>query len=97
MAGDTLSSRVEQIGLEFEQEIEKCDSSEKIESLRVAFLGKKGHLKELTQFLTTLTSEEKKSAGQEINQLKGKLTQALSEKKKKSYLLNSFKKKRQLK
>ena len=81
MVTNTLSDRAEQIHLEFEQEIKKCDTSEKIEVLRIAFLGKKGHLKQLTQFLITLTAAEKKTAGKMINQLKQKITAELATKK----------------
>lgn len=62
-------------------EIENFDSSEaeKIEQLRIKYLGKKGILNDLFSEFKQVPNEQKKQVGQEINQLKQTITQKIEE------------------
>ena len=62
-------------------EIESTDSIEKLESLRVQYLGKKGVLTEQLKALGKLSKEERPAAGQKINQVKVRIQEALEAKK----------------
>ena len=50
---------------------------DQLENLRVEALGKKGEVTNLMKTLGSLTPEERKSAGQSLNQLKDALTEAI--------------------
>ena len=62
-------------------EIQSTDSIEKLESLRVQYLGKKGVLTEQLKLLGKLSKEERPKAGQKINQVKVRIQEALEAKK----------------
>ena len=54
---------------------------DQLENLRVEALGKKGEVTNLMKTLGSLTPEERKSAGQSLNQLKDALTEAIEARK----------------
>src|SRR5512145_1972893 len=54
---------------------------DQLENLRVEALGKKGEVTGLMKTLGSLTPEERKSAGQSLNQLKDALTEAIEARK----------------
>lgn len=58
-------------------EIKAADNLEALDQIRVRYLGKKGELTALLKTLGTLPAEERKSAGQEINQAKRDVQQAI--------------------
>jgi phenylalanyl-tRNA synthetase alpha chain len=58
-------------------EIKAADNLEALDQIRVHYLGKKGELTALLKTLGTLPAEERKSAGQEINQAKREVQQAI--------------------
>ena len=58
-------------------EIQSTDDMEKLESLRVEYLGKKGVLTEQLKALGKLPKEERPSAGQEINKVKVRIQEAI--------------------
>jgi len=58
-------------------EIKAADNLESLDQVRVHYLGKKGELTALLKTLGTLPAEERKSAGQEINQVKRDVQQAI--------------------
>jgi phenylalanyl-tRNA synthetase alpha chain len=62
----------------FQAELARAAQGAALEDMRVAFLGKKGHLAGLMQNLRNLSGEEKRSAGQQINLLKQEVTQAIA-------------------
>lgn len=64
----------------FQKELEQTLSSEALEKLRVAYLGKKGSVTELLKGLKDVSGEMKKELGQHINQLKTQVDTALGEK-----------------
>ncbi|MBU9889051.1 MAG: phenylalanine--tRNA ligase subunit alpha [Candidatus Omnitrophica bacterium] len=65
-----MKDDIERLEEEARAEFARADSQEKIETLRVAFLGKKGKLTELFKRLGELSPEEKKAAGAALNLLK---------------------------
>jgi len=64
-----------------QSEIEAADNLEALDLIRVACLGKKGELTALLKTLGSLPHEERKTAGQEINQAKQSLQQAIEARK----------------
>ena len=62
-------------------EIQSADGMEKLESLRVQYLGKKGVLTEQLKSLGKLPKEERPAAGQEINKVKVRIQQAIESRK----------------
>jgi phenylalanyl-tRNA synthetase alpha chain len=69
--------KIESIQTEFEADIKQVISSADIESLRVKYLGKKGSVQELMQFLKHVSSNEKPHVGKLINDLKTVISQKL--------------------
>ena len=65
-----MNSKIAELKIQFEAEAEKASSTAELEALRVAYLGKKGSITELMKEMKDLSPEEKKSFGQEVNQLK---------------------------
>ncbi|WP_322176047.1 phenylalanine--tRNA ligase subunit alpha [Acutalibacter caecimuris] len=63
----------------FEQELAKAASSEAVEKLRVAYLGKKGSVTELLKGLKSVSADQKKELGQHINQLKKQVEERLAQ------------------
>lgn len=62
-------------------EIQSTDEVEKLESLRVQYLGKKGVLTEQLKALGKLPKEERPAAGQEINKVKVRIQVAIESRK----------------
>lgn len=65
-----MKDQISRLEKEAGEDLARADSAEKIESFRVAYLGKKGKLTELFKQLGTVPREEKKSVGAELNRLK---------------------------
>ena len=63
----------------FDEKLAGAAGSAALESLRVEFLGKRGHVAGLMQNLRMLGGEEKKEAGLVINQLKTELADAIAQ------------------
>jgi len=68
---------VEALEAELVAEIGNARDLDALERLRVATLGKKGRITELTKSLGQLPAEERRDAGQRYNQLKVRVTEAL--------------------
>jgi len=65
-----LSNDISQLLTEASKAIATCDDLKQLDSVRVAFLGKKGSLTQLLQGLGKLPAEKRREAGQEINSVK---------------------------
>jgi phenylalanyl-tRNA synthetase alpha chain len=76
------NQRLEELSLVLEKELEIIDSAEKIEMLRSAYLGKKGHLVDLMVGLKSAAAEDRKELGLQINQFKDFVTTKILEKQK---------------
>ena len=66
-----MKEKIEQLYTLFESRAADAKSSEDIESIRIDFLGKKGHISELMKGLRD--AADKRAAGQLINELKTKI------------------------
>ncbi|MCL2107475.1 MAG: phenylalanine--tRNA ligase subunit alpha [Oscillospiraceae bacterium] len=62
----------------FDQALAKADTPPELEELRVAFLGKKGHVSSLMKGMKALSNEEKKAFGLRVNEWKEGVEQALA-------------------
>ncbi len=58
----------------------KAASMEQLEQVRVEYTGKKGHVTELLKDMKSLSNEEKKTFGQEVNLLKNEVNEKIAEK-----------------
>ncbi len=70
-----MKIKIEELRKSFNEALGQCVSREDIENLRVAFLGKKGHIAELMKGLRDVA--DKKEAGQLINTLKVEVESAV--------------------
>ncbi len=64
----------------FDAELEKIENMSELDSIRVAYLGKKGSVTELLKGMKELSNEEKKVFGQKVNELKGLVAEKISAK-----------------
>ena len=64
----------------FEAKIAAVQATAEIEQLRIEFLGKKGSVAALMQELRNVPNDQKKEAGQKINETKQFIEQAIAEK-----------------
>ena len=74
-----MKEKIDSLRQGFEQELAKAASSEAVEKLRVAYLGRKGSVTELLKGLKDVGAQEKKELGQHINQLKKQVEERLSQ------------------
>ncbi len=70
-----MEEKIQNLRAEFSSELSKANDTEALEALRVAFLGKKGHIAELMKGLRDVA--DKKAAGQLINTLKCEIEEAV--------------------
>jgi hypothetical protein len=73
-----MKTQIDALRARFAEELGRVDTQEKLEELRVAFLGKKGEVTGLLKGLRDLSPEEKKQAGQLINELKTEVEIAIA-------------------
>ena len=72
-----MKERIDILTAEFQSALAAATSEEQLEDLRVAFLGKKGHVSSLMQSLRDV--EDKRAAGQHINSFKCLVEEKLTE------------------
>lgn len=65
-----MEDKINQIKMEFDKQSNEATSMDKIEEMRVAFLGKKGKITELMQGLKDVMAERRRDVGIAINNLK---------------------------
>ena len=71
-----MKERIEQLQQKFREQLEQAHSAEELEALRLAFVGKRGHVAELMSRLRD--AADKKEAGQMINRFKTEVEDALA-------------------
>ncbi len=74
-----MKEKIEALARQFQHELSGAGTSEAVEKLRVAYLGKKGSVTALLKGLKEVSAEQKKEAGQHINQLKKQVEEKLSQ------------------
>jgi phenylalanyl-tRNA synthetase alpha chain len=67
---EQLTLKIKRIDQAYQQAIEKSTTLEKLELVRIQFLGRKGEIAELMPLLKDLSAEEKRIIGPALNQLK---------------------------
>jgi phenylalanyl-tRNA synthetase alpha chain len=76
-----MDDKLQAIEQEFNQSIAECDSLEKLENLRIRFLGRKeGLITNIFKQLGSVPADQKPVYGQKINQLKGLITKQIEDK-----------------
>ncbi|WP_293444107.1 phenylalanine--tRNA ligase subunit alpha [Persephonella sp.] len=76
----SLKDQIESLGKEAIELIKKVESLEKLNALRVEYLGKKGKLKSILKTLGKLSPEERKEIGQLANRIKEQLEDLIKKK-----------------
>jgi phenylalanyl-tRNA synthetase alpha chain len=61
-------------------EIDKCESLQKLESIRIVVLGKNGKIAEMLKAIRDMSNDEKRSVGAEINSTKDAILRKIEEK-----------------
>ncbi len=74
-----MKGKIESLRQAFEAELGQTATSEAVEKLRVAYLGKKGSVTELLKGLKGAGADQKKELGQHINQLKRQVEERLAQ------------------
>lgn len=74
-----MKEKIEALRARFEEELSAAGSSEAVERLRVAYLGKKGSVTELLKGLKDVGADQKKEAGQHINLLKKQVEERIAQ------------------
>jgi len=72
---------LDQIKAEFKADLESADSTEKLEQVRIHYLGKSGIITARMKLMASLSPEEKKQFGAQINDIKKFITEAIDTKK----------------
>lgn len=75
-----MEENLKQVLASAKTEIEKAESLEALEELRIKYLGKKGIITDLKKSIAKLSNEEKPSAGKFINQTSKEIESLLAEK-----------------
>ena len=76
-----MKERLQAIREEVAKQIEACADMDKLNEIRVAFLGKKGELTNIIKSLKDATAEERPKLGMMINEARAEIEEKLSEKK----------------
>ncbi len=75
-----LAEKINALRGAFRAALDAATDREALEAVRVAYLGKKGSVNELMKSLKDMTPDEKREAGQFINQFKGEAETAIADK-----------------
>ena len=74
-----MKEKIEALARQFQQELEGAGTSDAVEKLRVAYLGRKGSVTQLLKGLKEVEAQQKKELGQHINMLKKTVEDKLSQ------------------
>lgn len=74
-----MLENLKDIEKQFKEELDKVDSNDELEKVRVSFLGKKGLVTNELKNLRNLSSEDKKEFGRAVNELKRDIEKAIQE------------------
>ena len=78
-----MEEKLQRIQEEAAKQIKESDSLEKLNEVRVAFLGKKGELTAVLKGMKDVAPEDRPKVGQWVNEARGKIEALLEERKKK--------------
>ena len=74
-----MDNKIELLRQEIKERLSKTGSLADLDKIRVEFLGKKGSITALLKNMKSLSNEEKKTFGAEVNKLKGYAAQRIDE------------------
>ncbi len=74
-----MNSKILELKQQFLEELKSSENTQDLEAIRVKYLGKKGSVTELMKEMKDLSVEEKKAFGQAVNELKGEVTEKITE------------------
>lgn len=75
-----MLEKVNELKNSFDIAVQSAADTQTVENLRIEYLGKKGSVTGLLKDMKNLSGEEKKAFGQQVNQLKGEITEAIATK-----------------
>ena len=75
-----LKKKISNVEKEFHAALKKCSTPDKLEEIRIAFLGRQGHIITLMGHLKSLSVDEKRIFGPLLNKLKQDLQKAFTQK-----------------
>lgn len=75
-----MLEKVNELKNSFDVAVQSAADTQAVENLRIEYLGKKGSVTGLLKDMKNLSGEEKKAFGQQVNQLKGEITEAIAAK-----------------
>lgn len=73
-----MKQEIEKVSLEFDSEIKSIENQAQLEELRVKYLGKSGKITAIMPMMKTVPNEQKREIGMLINELKGKIENAVA-------------------
>ena len=74
-----MKSKTLQVKQQFTQALATIETMEELEKIRVEYIGKKGFVTDLLKEMKSLSNEEKKAFGQEVNALKNEVNEKIAE------------------
>ena len=75
-----MNEQISATRLKLENELANATDLKQLEDMRITYLGKKGSITDLLKNMKNLSSEEKKTFGQEVNALKNEATEKIAQK-----------------
>ena len=76
-----MKAKLDRIRQQVQEQILNCDSTEKLNEIRVSILGKKGQLTDLLKSMKDVAPEERPKVGQMVNETRGEIERILEEQK----------------
>ena len=83
-----MKDKLQAIREEAMRQIEQSDALEKLNDVRVAFLGKKGELTAVLKSMKDVAPEDRPKVGQMVNETRAAIEEVLDETKKKGFFHN---------
>ena len=77
----TMKAKLDQIRQQVQEQILSCDTTEKLNEIRVSILGKKGQLTDLLKSMKDVAPEERPKVGQMVNETRAEIERILDEQK----------------
>ncbi len=69
-----MKENIQQLKIQFQEEMKAVESKEELEGIRISYLGKKGRVTDILNKMKELSPEERRETGKEINLLKDEIT-----------------------
>lgn len=76
-----MKAKLDQIRQQVQEQILSCDTTEKLNEIRVSILGKKGQLTDLLKSMKDVAPEERPKVGQMVNETRAEIERILEEQK----------------